>query len=162
MTQTKLLVISNDNHMSTTQQTELTTRAQAIADKVGAELLLLEPGQRADLFDVCVTPGKATAGEIKEGLRTCSASREAYWDHAVGSAPLCAQAEALTAIQGEATSYCLDPLEQAIESTVRMLRDEHQQMSEAGAQRDTALCDRLASHLGALLAEQLKRVSTDE
>lgn len=107
-----------------------------------------------------VAAGKTTAGEIKAGLRNW-ASRDAYWAHAVGSAPLCAQVEALTAIQGEATSFSLDPLEQAIESTVRMLRDEHQQMSEAGAQRDTALCDRLGTHLDALLAEQLKRVSAN-
>ncbi|VVO22247.1 hypothetical protein [Pseudomonas fluorescens] len=70
--------------------------------------------------------------------------------------------ETVTATLGEVVGFSLDPLEQAIESTVRMLRDEHQQMSEAGAQRDTALCDRLASHLGALLAEQLKRGSADE
>lgn len=69
--------------------------------------------------------------------------------------------ETIAATQGEVVGFTLDPLEQAIESTVRMVRDEHQQMAETGAQRDTALCDRLGAHLDALLAEQLKRVSSD-
>lgn len=68
----------------------------------------------------------------------------------------------VTAIQGEAVRFMLDPLEQAIESTVRMMRDEHQQMTEVGAKEDTALCDRLGSHLDALLAIQIKRVTADE
>ena len=161
MTKTKLLVITNEGHMSSTSLAEFTARAQGIADKVGAELLVLGPGQGADLIIAPVMLGKVTAGEIKEALRNSSASREAYWAHAVGSAPLCAQVEALTAIQGEAISSCLDPLEQAIESTVRALRDEHQQMAETGAKQDSALCDRLGTHLDALLAKQLERVTAD-
>lgn len=64
------------------------------------------------------------------------------------------------ALQGFAAGFALDPLEQAIESTVRMLRDEHQQMAEVGAKEDTALCDRLGAHLDALLAIQIERVSS--
>lgn len=119
MTQKKLLVITNDHHMSDTQRAEFTARVQLIAEKVGAELLVLDPGQCAGLMNG-------------------------------------------PAIQGEVISSCLDPLEQAIESTVRMLRDEHQQMAETGAQQDTALCDRLGAHLDALLAEQLNRVQFSE
>ncbi|MEE4223210.1 hypothetical protein V2I93_19020 [Pseudomonas viridiflava] len=55
----------------------------------------------------------------------------------------------------------MTPLEQAIESTVRMLRDENQQMSDMGAKQVTLLSDRLGSHLDALLAIQIKRVSDD-
>lgn len=73
-----------------------------------------------------------------------------------------AKAPEPAAIQGEAMSFMLDPLEQAIESTVRMMRDEHQQMTEVGAKEDTALCDRLGSHLDALLAIQIERVTADE
>ena len=66
---------------------------------------------------------------------------------------------AVTAIQGEAMSFMLDPLEQAVESTVRMLRDEHQQIADTNAKQDTPLCDRLGAHLDALLAIQIERVS---
>lgn len=59
-------------------------------------------------------------------------------------------------------SFALDPLEQAIESTVRMLRDEHQQMADTGAKQDSALCDRLGTHLDALLANQLEWVTSHE
>ena len=161
MTKTNLLVITSAGHMSDDQHAKLTARVEAVARKVGAEVLVLGPGQDARLINVGVMPSKATAVEIKEGLRNCSASREAYWAHAVGSAPLCAQAKALSPIQGEAISFSLDPLEQAIESTVRALRDEHQQMAEVGAKQDSALCDRLGTHLDALLAIQLERVTAD-
>lgn len=67
----------------------------------------------------------------------------------------------LEALQGFASGFMLDPLEQAIESTVRMLRDEHQHMRDMGAEHDTSLSDRLGSHLDALLAIQTKRVSDD-
>lgn len=65
------------------------------------------------------------------------------------------------ALQGVSSGFMLDPLEQAIESTVRMLRDEHQQMKDMGAEQDTSLSDRLGSHLDALLAIQIQRVSVD-
>ncbi|QQN24781.1 hypothetical protein JGS08_20750 [Pseudomonas cannabina pv. alisalensis] len=65
------------------------------------------------------------------------------------------------ALQGVVSGFMLDPLEQAIESTVRMLRDEHQQMKDMGAVQDTPLSDRLGSHLDALLAIQIQRVSDD-
>lgn len=142
---------------------------QIASHDLSCERGLGSPGEKPRVSDTIfnlreqgVPVGKATAGEIKEGLRNCSASREAYWAHAVGSAPLCSLVQPLAAIQGEASSFSLDPLAQAIESTVRMVRDEHQQMAEAGAQQDTALCDRLGSHLDALLAGQLKRVTADE
>lgn len=69
--------------------------------------------------------------------------------------------ETITAAQGEVVGFSLDPLEQAVESTVRMLRDEHQQMADTGAKQDSALCDRLGTHLDALLAIQLERVTAD-
>lgn len=111
--------------------------------------------------------GKATAGEIKAGLRNCSASRDAYWAHAVGSAPVCAQVEALTAIQGEAISFSLDPLEQAIESTARVMRDEREQSAEIlhtmiGEVPFSAVYRRMSTHLDDLLAAQLRRVSSDD
>lgn len=71
-------------------------------------------------------------------------------------------ASKVEAIQGFTSGFMLDPLEQAIESTVRMLRDEHQQMEDMNAKQDTPLSDRLGSHLDALLAIQIQRVSGDE
>ncbi|ARA79618.1 hypothetical protein ACDH60_10265 [Pseudomonas ficuserectae] len=68
----------------------------------------------------------------------------------------------LDQVTGFTSGFMLDPLEQAIESTVRMLRDEHQQMKDMGAVQDTPLSDRLGSHLDALLAIQIQRVSGDE
>ena len=140
---------------------------QIASHDLSCERGLGSPGAKPSVSDTIfslkeqgVPAGKATACEIKAGLRNRSASRDAYWAHAVGSVPLCAQVKALTAIQGEAISFSLDPLERAIESTVRMLRDEHQQMADAGAKQDSALCDRLGTHLDALLAIQLERVSS--
>ncbi|MFA0994706.1 MULTISPECIES: hypothetical protein [Pseudomonas syringae group] len=65
------------------------------------------------------------------------------------------------ALQGVASGFMLDPLEQAIESTVRMLRDELQHMRDTAAKQLSPLSDRLGAHLDALLAIQIKRVSVD-
>ncbi|MCF7541829.1 hypothetical protein [Pseudomonas petrae] len=71
------------------------------------------------------------------------------------------------AIQGEALSFMLDPLEQAIESTARVMRDERDHMAEismtmAGNVPTTFLYSRLGKHLDELLAAQLMRVSRYE
>lgn len=63
------------------------------------------------------------------------------------------------ALQGFASGFMLDPLEQAIESTVRMLRDELQHMRDTAAKQLSPLSDRLGAHLDALLTIQIKRVS---
>ncbi|PYD92650.1 hypothetical protein DNF23_10955 [Pseudomonas syringae pv. pisi] len=65
------------------------------------------------------------------------------------------------ALQGVASGFMLDPLEQAIESTVRMLRDELQHMRDTAAKQLSPLSDRLGAHLDALLAIQIQRVSVD-
>ena len=61
MTHTKLLVIVGNTLMSTPDRTAFDARAKVVADKVGAELLVLEPGQNASLLDVRV-PHDLTAG----------------------------------------------------------------------------------------------------
>ena len=69
--------------------------------------------------------------------------------------------------QAEAMKSMLDPLEQAIESTARIMRDER----EEGAVMmhtmvgDVPLSDlyrRMSAHLDALLAIQIKQVTADE
>ena len=71
------------------------------------------------------------------------------------------------AVQSEAVSFALDPLEQAIESTARVLRDERDHMAQISMPlgRDipaTPTYRRMTYHLDLLLAAQLKRVSANE
>lgn len=84
MTKTNLLVITSAGHMSDDQHAKLTARVEAVASKVGAEVLVLGPGQDARLINVGVMPSKATAVEIKEGLRSCSAARTDYYSDRLG------------------------------------------------------------------------------
>lgn len=108
-----------------------------------------------DLFDDQYVPG---GGRVFRALKIGAGMKSAQ---GVNAEPV-SEPEQVTAIQGEAVSFSLDPLEQAVESTVRMLRDEHQQMADTGAKQDSALCDRLGTHLDALLAIQLEQVSSHE
>lgn len=70
-------------------------------------------------------------------------------------------------IQREAMSFMLDPLEQAIESTARVLRDEHEHLAQismavSGDVPLSPVYKRMSAHLEALLSAQLKRVGDDE
>ena len=77
MPQTKLLVITSDTHMTEAQRTTLTAYVQGVADKVGAEVLVLPPGHHAQLIDVGEAPAKTAtdeaapvevANELKAGI----------------------------------------------------------------------------------------------
>jgi len=75
--------------------------------------------------------------------------------------------EAIAATQGEVVGFSLDPLEQAIESTARVMRDELVRMDELRFTLSdqipaSTLYTRLGAHMEQLLAEQLKRVKTHE
>ena len=64
---------------------------------------------------------------------------------------------------GEAVSFMLDPIEQAIESTARVLRDEHEHLARLSAPlgRDVSpspVYKHMSAHLEALLSQRLKRV----
>lgn len=65
--------------------------------------------------------------------------------------PEVAEAQSVEAVQGEAVSFMLDPLELAIDMSVRL-----------AAEYEGELTVKLSRHLDALLAEQLKRVTADE
>lgn len=85
----------------------------------------------------------------------------------VDTSALTSALEKIEAVQGEAISFALDPLEQAIESTARVLRDERDHMAQISMPlgRDipaTPTYRRMADHLNQLLAAQLKRVTADE
>lgn len=142
----KLLVITIEGYTSNPEHDKFTARAEAIAAKVGAELLVLGPGQNAFMLDGLMTPGGAVADEIKSRLSHCSESREAYWDHALRG-----HVEPPKAIEGMALGVSLDPLESAIMSTAGLL---------AGATGKTA--ERLDKHLAQLLDIQLNRVAAHE
>lgn len=73
---------------------------------------------------------------------------------------------AVATIQGEAASFALNPLEQAIESTARVLRDErdhmaHISMTLGGDIPATPTYVRMIDHLDQLLIVQLKRVEVN-
>lgn len=75
--------------------------------------------------------------------------------------------ESIAATQGEVVGFTLGPLEQAIESTARVMRDECERMSGlsftlSGQFPSSILHTRLGAHMEQLLAEQLKRVRTNE
>ena len=63
MTKTKLLVITNNTHMTEAQRTTLTAHVQGVADKVGAEVLILPPNHHAQLIDVGEAPAKTAIEE---------------------------------------------------------------------------------------------------
>lgn len=77
----------------------------------------------------------------------------AYWEKQLSS-----EVVSVEALEGCVTGYAIDPLESAIESTVRLLREERE--SEAGQKGiKTVACQRLESHLDKLLALQLKQLN---
>jgi len=78
-----------------------------------------------------------------------------------------AEAPKVTAIQGEAIGSMLDPLEQAIQCTAQVMRDERDAMADLSKRLDqntlaSSLHDRMGRHMDQLLAIQLKRVTADE
>lgn len=75
--------------------------------------------------------------------------------------------EASPAIQGDAMRFMLDPLEQAIESAARVMRDELDHMAQIsttlqGSVPTTSVYKRMGDHLDALLAAQLARAVRHE
>jgi energy-coupling factor transporter ATP-binding protein EcfA2 len=68
------------------------------------------------------------------------------------------------ALQGFATSFAIDPLEQAIESTARILRDERDHMAQISQPLGvdipaSTIYQRLGAHLEQLLDAQFRRVT---
>lgn len=83
----------------------------------------------------------------------------------IDTSELTSAVDKIEAIQGEAMSFMLDPLEQAIESTARVMRDERDsalQTSRLLGSGPTLIYQRLSLHLDSLLAGQLKRVTSNE
>lgn len=128
------------------------------------------------MTDISRHPLLKQAYDVCQAIEQCGASVQLT--HAVGKASALLGAidkylidergiAVLAAIQGEAASFALDPLEQAIESTARVMRDEHEHMAQTGMTMagnfpSTPTYRRMTDHLDRLLAAQLKRVSANE
>lgn len=116
------------------------------------------------------SPGtKPKVAETIFNLReqTPASSKLGELEVSVDTSALTSALERLGGVQGEAVSFMLDPLEQAIESTVRVMQCERDQRSEittteSGNVSTTSLYARLGKHLDELLGAQLKRVTTHE
>jgi ABC-type branched-subunit amino acid transport system ATPase component len=96
-----------------------------------------------------------------------SSSKNGEMKISIDTSDLVTAIDKVEATQGQAMSFALDPLEQAVESTARVLRDEHQHMAQigmtmAGNFPSTPIYRRMTDHLDLLLAAQLKRVTADE
>lgn len=122
-TKSELLIITSTEHMCDAELAGLTDKARLV--------MWLQEG----------APTELKSSEIEDGLCRCAESREAYWGHALRS-----HVEPLKAIEGMALGVSLDPLESAIDQTVRLI-------AECQGNQEV----RLTSHLDQLLALQLKR-----
>lgn len=85
-----------------------------------------------------------------------------YWRHQLSSG-----VASVEALQGCVTGYAIDPLEAAIESTTRVMRDERESMAQVsmtvgGDIPSTSLYGRMGEHLDKLLAIQIERVTANE
>ncbi|WP_240164784.1 hypothetical protein [Pseudomonas lactis] len=145
---------------------QITSHELSLEKNLGHELA--RPRVADTIFNLTergLTDAKASSGEIKSALRAAGepvAESLATLKIDVDTSSIDAAVCKVEALQGFATGFVLDPLEQAVESTVRMLRDEHQQVADTNAKQDTPLCDRLGTHLDALLAIQINRVTPGE
>lgn len=117
-------------------------------------------------YDVCRAIEKCGASvQLTAAVGQASDLMHAIDKHLKAASPAL-PAPKIDAIQGEAISFMLDPLEQAIESTARVLRDEHEHLAQLSAPlggdvSPSPVYKRMSAHLEALLSQQLKRVGDD-
>ncbi len=109
-------------------------------------------------FDIDTSAIEHATAKLKESLEALELSRQ-YWDGRLGSG-----VASVDALQGCVTGYAIDPLEAAIESTARVMRDERESMAQismtvGGDIPSTSLHSRMGEHLDKLLALQLKKLS---
>jgi len=125
--------------------------------------LSLEKGLGHELLRPCITH---TIFNLREqGSSRSSTSGE--MKISVDTSELVSILEKAEAIQGQVVSCALDPLEQAIQCTAQVMRDEQSAMAEIsqtlnGDIPSSLVYKRMGSHLDELLAAQLKRVTADE
>ncbi|MGH8418027.1 MAG: hypothetical protein ACRER8_12210 [Pseudomonas sp.] len=135
-------------------RSEYGQHVQVTSHELSRERFMGSPGSKPKVADTIFnlreqgSSGSSKIGEMKANIDASEPT----------------SADKIEAIQGEAMSFMLDPLEQAIESTARVLRDEWEHMSaiSKAVGRDcptTTLYKRMGDHLDALLAAQLKRGS---
>lgn len=135
-------------------RSEYGQHVQVTSHELSRERFMGSPGSKPKVADTIFnlreqgSSGSSKIGEMKANIDASEPT----------------SADKIEAIQGEAMSFMLDPLEQAIESTARVMREELDHMAEisltlGGSVPTTAIYKRLGDHLDALLAAQLKRGS---
>ena len=110
-------------------------------------------------FDIDTSAIENATAKLKESLEALELSRQ-YWGGRLGSG-----VASVEALQGCVTGFAIDPLESAIESTTRIMRDEYAQLVDlskpnGGEVGESSVFARMAQHLDKLLALQLKQLST--
>lgn len=147
----------------------LDTLAKALRWEYGAfaqitsHELSLEEGPGHELLKPCIAD---TIFNLREQGST-NASKNGEMKISVDTSELVTILDRAEAIQGQAVSCALDPLEQAIQCTAQVMRDEQSAMAEIsqalnGDIPSSLVYKRMGSHLDELLAAQLKRVTADE
>lgn len=136
--------------------TEYGQHVQVASHELSRERFMGLPGTKPNvaetIFNLCErSPASGQVGELKVSVDTSD---------------LTSAIEKIEAVQGEAISFALDPLEQAIESTTRVLRDEREHLAHISKSlgydvSPTAMYSRMSEHLDALLGAQLRRVNAD-
>ncbi|WP_426113564.1 hypothetical protein [Pseudomonas sp. DSP3-2-2] len=131
---------------------QITSHELSIEKNLGHELL--KPRIADTIFNLREqgVPTTSKNGEIKISIDTSQ---------------LVSAIDKVEAIQGQAMSFALDLLEQAIKSTARIMRDEREEgavviHTMAGDVPVSDLYRRMSAHLDTLLAIQIKQVTADE
>ncbi|WP_296257781.1 MULTISPECIES: hypothetical protein [unclassified Pseudomonas] len=129
---------------------------QVTSHELSLERFMGSPGSKPNVAD--------TIFNLREkGSR--DSSKNGDMKVSIDTSELTSAIDKIEAIQGEPMSFMFDPLEQAIESTARVMRDERDsalQTSRLLGSGPTLIYQRLSLHLDSLLAEQLKRLTNNE
>lgn len=108
-------------------------------------------------FDIDTSAIEHATAKLKESLEALELSRQ-YWDGRLGSG-----VASVDALQGCVTGYAIDPLEAAIESTTRIMREEGEHAADIARtlsdRPTTSLYRAMGEHLDKLLALQLKQLN---
>jgi len=167
MTKVIEIVVVGDTGSGKSHVLDLLARALRAEYGIHAQItsheLSLERGLGHELL-------KPRIGDTIFNLReqgSASSSKNGEMKISVDTSELVSILDRAEAIHGQVVSAALDPLEQAIQCTAQVMRDEREAMTELCKRLDqgmqaSSLHDRMGRHLDQLLAEQLKRMATDE
>lgn len=131
---------------------------QVTSHELSQERFMGSPGSKPNLSN--------TIFNLREQAPV-SSSKSFDMKVSIDASELTAAVDKIEAVQGEAVSFSLDPLESAIASTISLMNDHAVFLAESNlsdGQRAGMrfLSEKLNSHLNHLLAAQLKRVAEHE